>query len=152
MNKYIVIILAAATLGYFAWKKFNEKTAEPLKTEVSVKISNEKTFKDADLHKAFAKILDKENKKKKKRKLTIDELIEENLKNGSVEMTAEERRLVIEKLKLDISIFGKKFASAGAEDSGNLNDVELRIAQKTEQLENFQQIEAEYRGEQLENN
>lgn len=151
MNKYIVIILAVATLGYFAWKKFNEKTAEPLKTEVSVKISNEKTFKDADLHKAFAKILDKENKKKK-RHLTIDELIEENLRNGSVQMTPEERLLVIAKLKLDISIMGKKFASSGAEGNTDLSGIELRLAQKTEQLENFQQIEAEYRGEQLENN
>jgi hypothetical protein len=148
MNKYIIIILATATLGYFAWRKFSEKKPEAVKVAVRAELSTQKTLQNTDLHKAFAKIVEKENKKKK-RNLTIDELIEENLKNGSIEMTPKERKLVIEKLGKDIERLEKKFAIT---DGDELNEIEIKLSQKREQLENFQQIEARFPGENFENN
>lgn len=141
MFKYLLLIGTTATISYFVWRKYNEVNVPPPPPVTTPKESprettKEQTLKNAELHKAFAKILDKDKAHKKKSRKTIDELIEENLKTGSSEMTEEERKLVIEKLKFDIEKLEKEYASPDA--SIDRNTIELKIAQKREQLENFE--------------
>jgi hypothetical protein len=160
MFKYLFYIVTTATIGYFAWQKLNVVKA-PRPTQVTTQATTQKeatkeiikenTFKNADLHDAFSKILEKEkaNKKKARRHLTIDELIALNLKIGSTEMTGLERKLVIKKLKLDITKLEKKYAFADA--SVDEKEIELKIGQKKEQLENFEYIESQSPGVNFEN-
>lgn len=146
MFKYLLLIGTTATISYFTWRKYNEANVLPpppvtTPKETPREMTKEQTLKNADLHKAFAKILDKDKANKKRPRRTIDELIEENLKTGSSEMTGEERKLVIEKLKIDIEKLGKEYAYT--DSLVDRNAIELKIAQKREQLENFEYIETQ---------
>lgn len=160
MFKYLLLIGTTATIGFIAWRTYHEvKTLPPppiTKTIVTPKeivpeTTKEQKYLNKELHKAFAQILEleKENKRSVKKQLTIDELIAENLKTGSIKMTREERKLVIKKLKLDIKKLENIYANA--DETVDENEVEIKIGHKKEQLENFEHLEAESTGANFEN-
>ena len=158
MLKYILFITISVPLGFYAWKKLNDKKPiEQVQTSIEIENENEnelnqkenenkakeKTFKDENLHKAFAKILSIE--KKKKRKFTIDELILEYRASREVMMTLEEIKLIIIKLEDDIHKEERKYAVKGAEGQ-DLEGLEVIINAKKEELENFKFMEYQYTG------
>ena len=154
MLKYILFITITVPIGFYALKKYYDKKpveqvqttiqAEDLDDKNNIKIKNtEKTFKDENLHKAFAKILS--NEKKKKRKFTIDELILEYRASREVMMTLEEIKLIIIKLENDIHKEERIYALKGAEGS-DLEVMEAKIAARKEELENFKFMEYQYTG------
>ena len=155
MFKYLLLIGTTATVGYFAWQKYTEKsvvaTPKPAPITTQAVPTKEETFKSAELHDAFAKILDKENsaKAKPRKRLSIDELIAVNLKTGSTRMSGNERKKVISTLKLDIKELEKKYADA--DESVDENEIEIKIGHKREQLENFENIESQFPGVNFEN-
>ena len=153
MLKYILFIAVTAVtvpLGYYAWKKYYD--VKPIvQTETSIPIeinNNEKTFKDENLHQAFAKILSKE--KKKNRRYTIDELILAYRENRVIKMTLEEIKLIIAKLENDIYRDERHYAIAGAKGH-DVEDLEGKIVYKKEELENFKLMESQYSGVAIEN-
>lgn len=174
MFKYLLFIGTTATVGFMAWRTFNEVSSPPPPTSAPVvtqKIINdqtqeiivapsieptippakESTLKSAELHAAFAKILDKEkpNRKPAKRRYTTDELIALHLKTGSTAMTGAERKLVIKKIKLDIKNLEKQYADV--DGSVDENKIEIKIGHRREQLETFENIESQFPGANFEN-
>jgi hypothetical protein len=174
MGKYLLLFIAASTIGFFAWQEYNKKQStapqpaqvtkgqnkeatEASQAEVDKEIQRQKTFKDKDLHKAFSKILQKEKNDKKKKALTEDQIahnmIEENADNGNAEMTAKQRKVVIVKLKTEIHNNERTIASLRASGEFEVAEkLEDRLMSKREQLENFQQLELQFSGEELETN
>lgn len=168
MFKYLVFIGTTAVVGIITWRALNEVSKRPpvapvvkektinietpaLTQQPSSDTGNASTLKSAELHDAFAKILDKDktNRKPAKRRLTIDQLIELHLRTGSTAMTGAERILVIKKIKLDIKNLEKQYAEADA--TVDENQIEVKIGHRREQLETFENIESQFPGVNFEN-
>ncbi|MBY0413561.1 MAG: tetratricopeptide repeat protein [Bdellovibrionales bacterium] len=160
MNKYILLFVGVAVIGFFGWRTWNQNHVTK---QVGFDFSHtqptpppktmEETFKDKSLHNAFAKILAKEKSAKKKKNRTIDELIQYNLETGSTDMSKEERALVIEKLQHDVSSFGGVITALyAADESEKAADFEHKLEQKREQLENFRHLDKQLSGVTSENN
>ncbi len=154
MLKYILFISLSIPIGFYAWKKiYDKKPIEQVQNTAEEIIEKEKenvekTFKDENLHKAFAKILSIE--KKKKRNYTIDELLLAYRENREIMMTLEEIRLIIIKLEKEIYLEEKNYAISGAEGT-EVESLEAKIADRKEELENFKFMEYQYTGVTSEN-
>ena len=148
MLKYILFVAITIPLAFYAWEKYHAETpVEQVETPNKSEQNNiAETFKDENLHKAFAKILSVE--KNKKRKLTVDELIEAYYEN-KIKLTLEEIRLINAKLTDDISKNEKEYAIAGAEGH-SVEELESIVSIKREQLENFKQMESQLAGVEIE--
>lgn len=127
-----------------------QEITKEIPKQVTKVAPKENTLKSAALHDAFAKILskDKPQRRPARKRLTIDELIDLNLRTGSTRMTGAERKLVIRKIKIDIKNLERQYADA---DTADENKIELKISHRREQLENFETIEAQFPGVNFEN-